>query len=281
MIRISFFLMFLLISCSAQKNEQQEEKVVIEKQLVKGKLVWSDEFDKDGLPDIQKWSYDIGDACNLPMGCGWGNNELQYYTEKKLKNARVENGHLIIEAHRENIGKSQYSSARLLSKGKADFLYGQYEIRAKIPGGLGAWAAIWMMPTNDKYGGWPRSGEIDIMEHVGFDKDTIFGTPHTMAFNGMIGTQKSGGIEILDCEEEFHTYKVNWTEDKIEWFVDDLHYHTFYKVGEDSDKWPFDHPFHFILNLAVGGNWGGKHGVDEKIWPKRMEVDFVRVYQFE
>lgn len=242
-------------------------------------LIWADEFDQDGLPNTDNWNYDIGDACELPAGCGWGNNELQFYTKAEKKNARVENGHLIIEAHQEKIKNSNYSSARLVSKNKADFKYGKFEIRAKLPTGRGTWPAIWMLPTQSPYGGWPRSGEIDIMEHVGFEKDTIYGTPHTQAFNGMNGTQKTGSIYVPDAEAAFHNYAIQWGKDKIEWFVDDIHYHTFHRIDDDRDKWPFDQSFHFILNVAVGGNWGGKHGVDESIWPQKMEIDYVRVYQ--
>jgi len=225
------------------------------------------------------WTYDVGDACNLPMGCGWGNNELQHYTEANLENARVENGMLIIEAHKKKTGNRSYSSARLVSKQRQEFLYGRFEVRARVPSGLGTWSAVWMLPTDLTHGGWPTSGEIDIMEHVGFEPEMIYGTPHTGAYNGMIGTQKGGEIKIPDAESEFHVYRVDWTENKIEWFVDNKHYHTFEKKSDDVKKWPFDKPFHFIMNLAVGGNWGGAKGVADDIWPRRMEVDYVRVWQ--
>lgn len=245
------------------------------------KLIWSDEFDKDGLPDPQKWTYDVGDACDQPAGCGWGNNERQYYTKGKEKNVRIKNGYLIIEAHQEKINKSDYSSTRLISKNKGDFKYGRIEVRAKLPSGKGTWPAIWMLPTNSPYGGWPRSGEIDIMEHVGYEPDTIYGTPHTQAFNGMIGTHKTGSIYVPDAESSFHTYTVEWTANKIEWYVDDIHYHTFAKIDETPEKWPFDQAFHLILNLAVGGNWGGKYGIDESIWPQQFLIDYVRVYKID
>lgn len=266
-------LFFACDNTTPQNTKQKEAAATTER-----KLVWSDEFDIDGLPNPANWSYAVGDACELPMGCGWGNNEAQYYTDKQAKNARVENGFLVIEAHKEKTGTRNYSSARLVSKDKADFLYGTFEIRAKIPSGRGTWSAIWMMPTKNTYGIWPRSGELDIMEHVGYERDTIYGTPHTQSFNGMLGTQKTGAIEVLNGENNFHIYKLVWTEDKIEWYVDDQHYHTF--VNEKNiEAWPFNHPFHFILNLAVGGNWGAKHGIDDTIWPRKMLVDYVRVYQ--
>ena len=240
-------------------------------------MKWNDEFDVDGLPSSEKWDYQVGNGC--PSLCGWGNNELQYYTQSNSSNARVENGHLIIEAHREQTESSQYSSAKLVTKGKKTWTSGKIEVKAKLPTGLGTWPAIWMMPEIDKYGGWPRSGEIDIMEHVGYCPDTIFGTVHTEAFNHMVGTQKGNEILIKDSESEFHVYGIIWDSEKIEWFVDGEHYHTFRNAHKSYKEWPFDHPFYLILNVAVGGNWGGKHGVAEDIWPQRMEIDYVRAYE--
>lgn len=239
-------------------------------------LVWSDEFEYNGLPDEKKWSYDIGDGC--PNVCGWGNNELEYYTEKRLENARVEEGQLIITAIKENFGSKNYTSARLVSREKGDWTYGRIEVRAKLPAGVGTWPAIWMLSTDWSYGGWPESGEIDIMEHVGYEPDSIYGTVHTKAYNHGIGTQRGGKIEITDCEEEFHVYAIEWTYNKIDFFVDDNKYFTFEKE-QGSEKWPFDKRFHLLLNLAVGGNWGGAKGVDESVFPQQMKVDYVRVYQ--
>ena len=150
--------------------------------------VWSDEFDYTGLPDSARWDYDLGDGC--PKLCGWGNNELQYYTARRLGNARVENGRLIIEAHREDFEGRQYTSARLVSRHKGDWKYGRIAVRARLPRGRGVWPAIWMLPTHWKYGGWPESGEIDIMEHVGYEPDSVYSALHTKAYNGMAGTQK-------------------------------------------------------------------------------------------
>ncbi|MGI9158170.1 MAG: glycoside hydrolase family 16 protein, partial [Saprospiraceae bacterium] len=181
-------------------------------------LRWSDEFNYAGLPDSTKWSYDLGDGC--PEICGWGNNELQYYTEKRLENARVEKGRLIIEARREKTGARDYSSARLVSRNKGDWRYGRIEARAKLPTGLGTWPAIWMLPTEWKYGGWPASGEIDIMEHVGYLPDSVFGSVHTKAFNHIMGTQSTQGIYVKNCEQAFHVYAVNWTPDYVEFLVD-------------------------------------------------------------
>lgn len=240
--------------------------------------VWADEFDYEGLPDPARWSYDVGDACDLPMGCGWGNNELQYYTSQRLENARVQNGKLIIEVHHEDYKTRKYTSARLHSKGKGDWLYGRIEVRAKVPAGVGAWAAIWMLPSGNAHGGWPRSGEIDIMEHVGYMPDSIIGNIHTLLSNGMHGTDKPGRYHQPAAKDEFHTFALDWSEEKLDFFVDGNKFYTYTKTG-GVETWPFDQPFHLLLNFAVGGGWGGKHGIDDSIWPQRMEIDYVRVYQ--
>lgn len=243
----------------------------------KRELVWSDEFEVDGAPDSSRWNYDLGDGC--PDNCGWGNNELQYYT-KDPRNVRVSDGKLIIEAHRDSLGGKAFTSTKIVSRDKGDWLYGRFEIRAKLPRGKGTWPAIWMLPTDWKYGGWPASGEIDIMEHVGYDPEVIHGTIHTEAYNHIKQTQKEGKITIPGAQDEFHTYIVDWTKDRMDFFVDDKLYHTVHRVPEDDYKgWPFDQRFYLIMNVAVGGNWGGAKGVDPDIWPQRMEVDWVRVYR--
>lgn len=239
----------------------------------KPKLVWSDEFTNNGIPDSSKWNYDLG-ANN-----GWGNNEQQAYT-RLPQNVRIENGNLIIEAHSDSTEGKPYSSARIVSKGKGDWLYGRIEVRAKLPYGRGTWPAIWMLSTDWEYGGWPASGEIDIMEHVGYNQDSVFGTIHTASYNHIKHTEKSGKVLVQDAAEDFHVYAVNWTKDKIDFFVDDILYYTVTRNENDTFKeWPFDKRFHLIMNIAVGGNWGGKMGIDESIWPQRMEIDYVRVYQ--
>lgn len=245
-------------------------------------LVWSDEFDYEGLPDSTKWGYHLGDACDLPMGCGWGNNELQYYTDRP-GNARVAGGTLIIEAHRQNVNGRKYTSSRLVTQGKGDWLYGRFEIRAQVPQGRGVWAAIWMLPSDGdygigKYGPWPHSGEIDIMEHVGFDKDTIVSNTHTLSANGMHGTDDPGRVFVPTAEEAFHTYAIEWTPEKIDFYVDDQNYHTYHRESS-YEVWPFNQPFYLIMNIAVGGNWGGRHGIDDESLPWRMKVDYVRVFQ--
>lgn len=236
------------------------------------KLVWSDEFNYTGLPDNSKWSYDVG-------GSGWGNNEKQYYTEKRPENASVKNGVLSITAIKEDYKGSKYTSARLVSKNKGDWKYGRFEIKAKLPKGRGVWPAIWMLPTDWKYGGWPESGEIDIMEHVGYLPDSVFGTVHTEAYNHVIGTQKGTKTARKDLSDAFHVYTLDWRENEIKIFIDKEHYFTFHNEKKSYKEWPFDQPFHLLLNLAIGGNWGGKMGIDDSIFPQKMEVDWVRVYQ--
>jgi beta-glucanase (GH16 family) len=241
------------------------------------KLVWSDEFNYEGKPAQDRWSYDLGDGC--PNVCGWGNNELQFYTDDQ-KNVRVENGRLIIEARRESAGGKLFTSTRMVTKEKGDWLYGRIEVKAKLPRGKGTWPAIWMLSTDWKYGGWPASGEIDIMEHVGYDPGVIHGTIHTEKYNHIKQTQKEGKVTIADAQDAFHLYAIDWTKDRMDFFVDGRLYHRVTRdLRDDFKGWPFDQRFHLIMNIAVGGNWGGKEGVDETIWPQKMEVDYVRVYQ--
>lgn len=241
------------------------------------KLVWSDEFNYKGLPDSSKWGYDKGKGC--PDNCGWGNNELQFYTWNRSENARVKKGKLIIEARKENYEGAGYTSARLVSKNKGDWKYGRFEIKAKLPAGTGMWPAIWMLPTKWEYGGWPHSGEIDIMENVGYWPDSVLSTVHTGAYNGMLNTQKTAGLNFKDLSKAFHVYSAEWTADKISFFVDGKLCNVFNNDHTGTAAWPFDTEFHLLLNVAVGGNWGGKFGVDDKIFPQKMEIDYVRVYQ--
>ncbi|HNW49839.1 MAG TPA: glycoside hydrolase family 16 protein [Prolixibacteraceae bacterium] len=238
------------------------------------KLVWSDEFNYNGLPDSAKWSYDTtGNAW------GWGNNELQCYTSAQLKNAEVSNGTLKIKAIKEDISGFHYTSARLVTKQKGDWLYGRFEISARLPEGRGLWPAIWMLPTDWKYGGWPNSGEIDIMENVGYDPTNIVASIHTSNYNHKAGTQRNHTIEVKDNRSAFHTYAMEWDEKQIRTFVDDSLYFSFNKEANDFNVWPFDQRFHLLLNLAVGGDWGGHEGVNDSIFPTTMEIDYVRVFQ--
>ncbi|ASB50627.1 glycoside hydrolase family 16 protein [Alkalitalea saponilacus] len=238
------------------------------------KLVWSDEFNYHGLPNPLKWNYDtIGNAY------GWGNKELQYYTYANPENVWVEGGFLHIRAQKERINGFDYTSARLNTLNKGDWKYGRVEVRAKLPGGRGIWPAIWMLPTEWKYGNWPNSGEIDIVEHVGYIPDSVFVTVHTEMFNHMINTQKGASVYLPQNEHEFHLYAIEWCSEKIDFFIDDELVFTFYNSGKGAAEWPFDQKFHLLLNVAVGGNWGGQQGVDDSIFPVTLLVDYVRVYR--
>lgn len=233
-------------------------------------LIWSDEFNVNGLPDSSKWNYDTG-------GHGWGNNELQYYTARRTQNARVENGLLVIEAHRENMNGMNYTSARLVTKGKGDWQYGQIEVRARLPQGRGTWPAIWMLASTSPLQ-WPDDGEIDIMEHVGFNPGAIHASVHTKKYNHIINTQKTAVTGVPDFHTAFHIYSMAWNADSVQVLIDGNRFFSFANGHTGSDAWPFDNKMHLLLNIAVGGNWGGQKGVDGTVFPQRMEVDYVRVY---
>ena len=235
-------------------------------------LVWADEFDYEGDPDPEKWSYDVG-------GGGWGNNELQYYT--RGDNAAVTDGCLVIQARKETVGGRDYTSARLVTREKGDWLYGRIEIRAKLPSGLGTWPAAWMLPTDYKYGSWPASGEIDIMEHVGYDQDVIVQSVHNQKFHG--GQSRSGSYPIAGVSEDFHVYTVEWLPDMLIFGVDGEELFTYdpesYSQYPTYELWPFDKRMHILLNLAFGGDWGGARGTEDSYFPVEYYVDYVRVYQ--
>jgi beta-glucanase (GH16 family) len=235
------------------------------------KLVWSDDFNKSGLPDPAKWGYDVGFIAN---------NEKQWYVKDRPENARVENGKLIIEARKDGFAGHPISSARLLTRNTQTWTYGRFEIKAKIPTGRGAWPAIWMLGQNVDKAGWPGCGELDIMENVGYEPDVVHATIHTSAYNHMRGTQKAGTISPPAPYKDFHVYAMEWFPDHIDFFFDDRKYFTYVNDGKgDPATWPFDKPQFLILNVAIGGDWGGSKGVDESILPCRMEVEYVRVYQ--
>lgn len=262
-----FSLIFLMNSMNTIESQNNVDS--------KGKLVWSDDFNQDAL-DTTKWTAIIGDGC--PYNCGFGNNELQYYTNHPT-NLKVSKGSVKLIATNDSLGNRAYSSVKLVTKSKGDWKYGRLEVKAKLPQGTGTWPAIWMLPTLDRPMKWPQDGEIDIMEHVGYNQGMVYGTIHTGKFNHVIGTQKSDSIYLKDAHEQFHVYAIDWSEERIVWLVDDEEFFTLARNGEEYDGWPFDQQFHLIVNLAVGGNWGGKHGVDDKIWPQMMEIDYVRVFQ--
>ena len=243
-------------------------------------LAFADEFD-GGAIDATKWAFDTS-----RNKVGWYNNEKQYYSGPRTENARVGNGILTIEARAEALdatrfpdwGGQKYSSARMITQGKASWTYGFYEIRAKIPCGRGTWPAIWMLPE-DPTVAWPNGGEIDIMEHVGFDPGVLHQTIITKAFNYDSGTQQTKAFPLPDACTAMHRYQLLWTPDFIVTGVDDAAKFMFRRVRTGRDRWPFDKPMHILLNIAVGGNWGGQKGIDPAAFPARMEVDYVRVYQ--
>lgn len=232
---------------------------------------WSDEFDYTGLPATAKWDYDLG-------GSGWGNNEKQNYTNS-LANASVADGKLTITAKKENSNGMSYSSARLVTRNKLDVLYGRFEISAKLPTGRGTWPAIWMLPTDRAYGEWPKSGEIDIMEHVGYDQNNVHFTTHTEAYYFKINTQKTSTRMIADASTAFHKYRVDWTPYAVRGYFDDQLVFTFVNEGKGYKVWPFDKRFHLLINLAIGGDWGGAQGIDDSIFPQKYEIDYVKYYK--
>lgn len=242
-------------------------------------LVWADEFDQDGLPNEDNWAYDTE-----RNAAGWWNDELQSYSAARAENARVEAGHLIIEAHQEPVplaqfpdtGGQTYTSARLFTKGKAAWQYGFFEVRAKLPCGRGLWPAIWTLPDGEMK--WPDDGEIDIMEYVGWDEDQFHATVHTRDNNHMLGTQFGASYRSPTACGGFHTHSLLWTEDEILVAVDGTPYFHYPKDDKGFGEWPFDREHYLLLNLAIGG-WGGQEGIDPGAFPARMEVDYVRVYQ--
>ena len=252
-------------------------------------LVWSDEFDVDGEPDSSKWSANIWPARKV-------NDEDQAYTARP-KNMRVENGLLTLEAHKEDYDDANYTSGRIHSDGKGDFLYGRFEVRAKLPAGKGSWPAIWMLPSDpyrysttcepgeDWQGSstcdaWPNSGEIDIMEHVGYQMNHSHGTVHNEAYYWAKWEQRKGRIIIDGVADDFHVYALEWTPDEIRAYVDDTLYFVYINEKSGWESWPYDQPFHLILNVAVGGMWGRSGGgIDDDIFPLEMVVDYARVYE--
>jgi beta-glucanase (GH16 family) len=235
------------------------------------KLVWSDEFDGPArsAPDATKWTYDVG-------ATGWGNRELENYT-RSLDNASLDgNGNLVIQALKTESG---YTSARLKTQGLYTMTYGKIEARLKIPYGQGIWPAFWLLGENSRRGGWPRCGEIDVMENIGKEPATVHATVHGPGYSGGSGIGKPYALTGGRFADDFHIYTVVWNRDSLEFFVDGNSYH---KMGPSSipsgSEWVFDHPFFIILNVAVGGGWPGNPD-DATKFPQRMLVDYVRVYQ--
>ena len=231
-------------------------------------LVFADEFDTATL-DPAKWGYELGYIRN---------SEKQYYTSRS-ENVRGEGGNLLIEGRKESYQGYGYTSASINTRGRFEFTYGRVEVRAKLPAGTGAWPAIWMLGTNIGQAGWPTCGEIDIMENVGFDPLRIHGSVHTAAYNHTIGTQKTATVTIADPSQDFHVYAMEWFADHLDVFVDGQKYFTFKNENTGARTWPFDKPQYLLVNLAIGGSWGGQQGIDDTRFPQRYLVDYVRVYQ--
>src|SRR6476619_3992988 len=228
------------------------------------KLAWNDEFNGHGLPDSSKWSFDVGAK-------KWGNNELEYYTDHDTSNVKQQDGRLIITARKEKMEGMDYTSARLLSKNKAEFQYGRIEASARLPATAGTWPAIWMLGANIDKVDWPACGEIDIMEHRGMELNKIFGTLHFPGHWGANGNGKT--IMVPGVTTAYHQYAVEWSPSGIKFFADNVLYHTV----ANNPSIPFNHPFYILLNLAIGGDFGGK--VDPAFSADSMEIDYVRVFK--
>jgi beta-glucanase (GH16 family) len=283
---IIFTLVLILVSCETNNNDNSVPNGMLPLVPINDCLmprldsnwvcIWADEFNGNQV-DEEKWTFVID-------GQGGGNNELQYY---RRENAEVKDGKLIITARNESFMGRTYTSARIHSKYKGDFQYVRVVVSAKMPSGRGTWPAIWMMPTMNAYGGWPFSGEIDIMEYVGYDVNRVHSTIHTRSFNHNIGTQVGNAITVPNVETEFKEYEMIWGPGSIVTYVDGLKIAEFGYAPHFNRNipyhhaFPFDQLFHLILNLAVGGNWGGVQGVDETAFPTTMEIDYVRVYQLD
>ena len=236
-------------------------------------LVWSDEFDGTAV-DTNKWEFQIGDGCDIGL-CGWGNNEEEYY---KAENATVSGGTLKIEAKRERVRSKAYTSARMRTLNKGEWTFGRFEARIKMTTGQGIWPAFWMLPTDEIYGGWPQSGEIDIMENIGSEPSTVHGTIH---FGDPFPDNRSSGASFNLASgafaDDFYEFAIEKEAGEIRWYLNDVLYSVKTPADTAPNTWPFDERFHFILNVAVGGNWPGSPG-SSTVFPQVLEVDYVRVY---
>lgn len=245
-----FLLIPLLVSCQ-----------------VKEELIFEENFDGETL-NMASWNYDLGDGC--PNLCGWGNDERQIYTKD---NVALKDGMLVITATKDG---NRYQSGKITTKGKVEFQYGSIEARLKVPEGQGLWPAFWMLGSDIDTNTWPACGEIDIMEYVGKKPNTIYTSLHTPDSFGETINSKQTVIE--DVEEGFHTYKATWTKDSITFFIDGNSVYSFSPQDKNDKTWPFNIPFYIILNLAIGGNFGGPE-VDDSIFPKEFIIDYIKVYK--
>jgi beta-glucanase (GH16 family) len=237
---------------------------------------WSDEFNGETL-NKDNWNVEIN-------GNGGGNNEAQFYLEE---NIAVEEGNLVITAKQETYLNRQYTSGRMNSRYKVSAKYGRVVFRAQMPAGRGTWAAVWMLPLFNRYGQWPNSGEIDILEYVGYDEDQVFAATHTSKFNHMTGNNPSFAKTVQQAEEEMVTYEMIWSPGEIRVAADGDFYGTFRYIPQFNqdvtydEVFPFDQEFYFIINLAIGGSWGGVQGIDNSIFPTQMKVDYLRLYEYD
>lgn len=231
-------------------------------------LVWQDEFDGPEI-DLTKWTFDTG-------GHGWGNNEMEYHTDRP-ENARIEDGQLVIEARAETFGDRGYTSARLKTQGLHAWQYGRFEARIKIPSGQGVWPAFWMLGEDIAQAGWPECGEIDIMENIGKEPAIVHGTVHVPGYSGAQGVTNRHTLPEGALADDFHVYAIEWEPEQIRWYIDDMLYQTL-TPADVPGRWVFDHPFFLILNVAVGGYWPG-YPDETTVFPQKMTVDYVRVYQ--
>lgn len=235
-------------------------------------LIWADEFDTGSSFCIENWTAEIGTGC--PNLCGWGNGEAQYYTARE-DNVKIEDGILKIKAKKENYQNSQYTSTRIKTQGKFDFTYGKVEVRAKLPTGGGTWPAIWMLGSNITTVSWPACGEIDIMEHVGNDQNSVHSSLHTPSSYG--GTINTSTYQVNNASEAFNVYAMQWDANKIEFFLNGNSVYTYQPNVKNDDTWPFNSPQFLLLNVAMGGSFGGT--IDPNFSESAMEIDYVRVYQ--
>lgn len=231
-------------------------------------LVWHDEFQKGGLPDPKKWGNEVGMIRN---------HELQYYTQNRIENAFISDGQLTIKGIHEDFKGAAYTSASLTTEKTFSFTYGRLEVKAKLPGGSGTWPAIWMMGVDRAKVGWPKCGEVDVMEHVAFQPNTVFGTVHMPASRGNGLHSRGGKVNSPTCTTDFHVYGLDWTPQALTFSLDGKPYFTYPNQGPET--WIFNKPMYLILNLAIGGEWGGQKGVDPAAYPQKYEIKYVRVWQ--
>ena len=279
---IPFIVTVFILSCSCTESDERNTSDYHQNPpSADWDLIWADEFDGNEL-DLSKWN-------KLRWRPGWVNNELQAYTERDI-NIFLENGKLVLQGLIEpgysgidytgSTYNAEYTSGRINTDDKFSSTYGRFDIRAKLPKGKGSWPAIWMLGESISTIGWPSCGEIDIMEHVGYDEGVIHGSIHTADYNHMYNTQKSGSKFVESVTDSFQVYSLEWSPFYLRYLINDQPFFFVYNDGNgDRDKWPFDEPHYIILNLAIGGDWGGVEGVSASAFPMKMFIDYVRVYK--